>query len=72
MKRTLCLTAVVLLAAAAASAQAPGGQRVGVAARLQQGYNQLKTNLTQSADKMSDADASFKPAPALDASATKR
>jgi uncharacterized damage-inducible protein DinB len=65
MKRTLCLTAVVLLAAAAASAQAPAGQRVGVAARLQQGYNQLKTNLTQSADKMSDADASFKPAPEI-------
>jgi uncharacterized damage-inducible protein DinB len=65
MKRTLCLTAAVLLAATSASTQAPGGQRVGVAARLQQGYNQMKTILTQSADKMSEADASFKPAPEI-------
>jgi uncharacterized damage-inducible protein DinB len=65
MKRTFCLMASVLLVATAGYAQAPGGQRVGVATRLQQGYNQLKTILTQSAEKMTEADASFKPAPEI-------
>ena len=63
MKRILCLTCGAFLAATVASAQAPGGGRVGVAARLQQMYNGLKANLTQAADKMTDADAAFKPAP---------
>jgi uncharacterized damage-inducible protein DinB len=65
MKRILCLTVGILLAATVASAQAPAGGRVGVAARLQQMYTGLKTNLTQAADKMTDADASFKPAPEI-------
>lgn len=63
MNRILCLTVGVLLAATFAYAQAPGGGRVGVVTRLQQGYAQMKTNLTQAADKMTDADATFKPAP---------
>ena len=56
----------LLLSATVSSAQAPaGGQKVGVAARLQQAYAQLKTNMTQAADKMTDADATFKPAPEI-------
>lgn len=63
MKRGLIVAGSFLLTAAAAHAQAPGGgQRVGVAARLQQLYNQAKANLTQAADKMPEADAGFKPA----------
>lgn len=66
MKRVFCVIAGLLLAVTAASAQAPpAGQKVGVAARLQQAYAQLKTNLTQAADKMTEADASFKPAPEI-------
>jgi uncharacterized damage-inducible protein DinB len=65
MKRMLCVMSGCLLAASAVQAQAPTGQKVGVAARLQQQYAQIKTNLTQSADKMSDADASFKPTPEI-------
>ena len=63
MKRILCLAIGGFLAATSASAQAPGGGRVGVVARLQQGYAQMKTNLTQAADKMTEADAAFKAAP---------
>lgn len=65
MKRILCTTSAFVLLAIAAQAQPPAGQRVGVAARLQQQYAQLKTNITQSAEKMSDADSGFKPAPEI-------
>jgi uncharacterized damage-inducible protein DinB len=65
MKRVLYVMAGLLLSATVASAQAPAGQKVGVAARLQQGYAQIKTNLTQAADKMTDADATFKPVPEI-------
>jgi uncharacterized damage-inducible protein DinB len=64
MKAVLILTS--LLAASASFAQAPGGaQRVTAAGRLQQQYNQAKTNLTQSAEKMTDETATFKPSPDL-------
>jgi uncharacterized damage-inducible protein DinB len=66
MRRTFFLAAGLLMSASLASAQPPaGGQRVGVAARLQQMYGQLKANLTQSAEQMSDADAAFKPSPEI-------
>lgn len=62
MKRVICVVSGILLAASAAFGQgAP--QRVTVAVRLQQAYNQLKTNITQSAAKMTDADANFKASP---------
>ena len=62
MKRVMCIVSGVLLAASAVFAQgAP--QRVTVALRLQQAYAQVKTNLTQAAAKMAEADATFKPAP---------
>jgi uncharacterized damage-inducible protein DinB len=65
MKRLMCVTAGLVLAATAASGQPPAGGRVGVASRLRQGYGQMRTNLTQAADKMTDADATFKPAPEI-------
>lgn len=40
-----------------------GAQRVTVVGRLQQQYNQAKTNLTQSAEKMTDETSTFKPSP---------
>jgi uncharacterized damage-inducible protein DinB len=66
MKRAVCLTSVFLLIVAAAGAQQPpaggqGGQKIGIAQSLQNGYNNLKRNLTQAADKLSEADYSFKP-----------
>jgi uncharacterized damage-inducible protein DinB len=55
---------MMLLSTTFVFAQAPGGgQRVGVVARLQQQYNQAKTNLTQSAAKMTDETSTFKPSP---------
>jgi hypothetical protein len=42
-------------------AQAPGGAPAGIAVGLQRQYAALKTNLTQSAEKMSEADYGFKP-----------
>ncbi|MEO8257436.1 MAG: DinB family protein [Acidobacteriota bacterium] len=54
---------IMLMASAAALGQGPGGAAgpVGVAAGLQRGYAQLKGNLTQSAEKMPEADYGFKP-----------
>ena len=58
-----CLTLAVLLMAPAAFAQGagPAGQPVGIAAGLLNSYNRIKMLVTQSADKMSDADYGFKP-----------
>ena len=52
-----------LLAASAAFAQPPAPGPVGIATGLQRAYAQMKTNLTQAADKMSEADYAFKPVP---------
>jgi len=61
-----CISALLLVAVAAFAQQPPGGgaqggQKIGIAMSLQNGYNNLKRNLTQAADKMSEADYSFKP-----------
>ena len=62
MVRVSCLLPGIMLVASAAMAQGPGGGGpVGVAVGLQRGYAQLKGNLTQSAEKMSEADYGFKP-----------
>ena len=65
MKRAVCLTSGFLFAVATAGAQQPpagaqGGQKIGIAQSLQNGYNNLKRNLTGAADKLSEADYSFK------------
>lgn len=66
MKRVMGLvSAAVLLFATTASAQPPGGaqggQKIGLATSLQRGYNNFKTNFTQAAAKMPEADYNFKP-----------
>ena len=65
MKRGLFLVPSFVVVAAMAAAQPPagaqGGQKIGIAQSLQNGYNNLKRNVTQAADKLSEADYSFKP-----------
>ena len=67
MKRVMCLALGVFLMAPAAFAQGagPGGQPVGIAAGLQQSWTRIKTLVTQSADKLSEADYGFKPTPEI-------
>jgi hypothetical protein len=61
MKCALMLASGLLLAATPAMAQPPPpGQPLTLTASLQRGYNNIKMNLTQSADKMPDADFAFK------------
>jgi hypothetical protein len=61
MKMKCATLAIVALAAAVpvAAQPAPPGQTT-LATALQRGYNNIKMNLTQSADKLSDADYGFK------------
>src|SRR5882724_3591880 len=62
MKRVMIIaSAAVLLLAPLAFAQPPGGQKIGLATSLQRGYAGFKTNFTQAAEKMPEADYSFKP-----------
>ena len=65
MKRVLYAIPVVALFATVAYSQAPGGQmpgqKIGLATSLQRGYNGFKTNFTQAAEKMPEADYTFKP-----------
>ncbi len=64
MKRvTYFASAAVLLVAATTSSQPPpaAGQKVTLATSLQRGYAGIKTNFTAAADKMPEADYSFKP-----------
>jgi DinB superfamily len=64
MKQLACLVAGLIVFAVCAAAQAPAvGQKVGLAASLQNAYATLKGNLTQAAEKMPEADYGFKPAP---------
>jgi len=62
---TSVASVAVLVFAAFAFAQPPGGgqggQKIGLATSLQRGYAGFKTNFTQAAAKMSEADYSFKP-----------
>ena len=60
MKRLSCFLFGVLLASSAA-AQPPAPGPVGLAQGLQNSYNGLKRNVTESAEKMPDADYSSKP-----------
>ena len=63
MKRvTYFASAAVLLVAATTYSQQPPatGQKIGLATSLQRGYAGIKANFTAAADKMSEADYSFK------------
>ena len=65
MKRVIYFmsVAVLLIAPAVFSQQMPaaGGQKIGLATSLQRGYATFKTNFTQAAEKMPEADYTFKP-----------
>jgi hypothetical protein len=52
---------MLLAFAASASAQAPAAAPVTLSVSIQRAYAAIKTNLTQAADKMPDADYTFKP-----------
>ena len=64
MKRAICIVAAgVMLFAQTSAAQAPtAGQKIGLANSMQNAYRTLKGNLTQAAEKMPEANYSFKPA----------
>src|SRR5215467_14542466 len=64
MKRVLYVVAVGALAVAGTFAAGGGqmqGQKIGLATSLQRGYAGFKTNFTQAAEKMPEADYTFKP-----------
>jgi len=63
MKRVMYFaSAAVLLIAPTVFSQPPAaGQKVGLATSLQRGYAGFKTNFTQAAEKMPEADYTFKP-----------
>ena len=65
MKRAFFTVAGVVFVATAAMGQGPpAGQQLGLAASLLRGYNSVKQNLIEEADKMPEADYNFKPGPA--------
>jgi hypothetical protein len=62
MKHVLFVVAGVLAAAGSAIAQPPpAGQQLTLTASLNRGYSSVKQNLTEEAQKMSEADYGFKP-----------
>jgi uncharacterized damage-inducible protein DinB len=64
MKRVTSLTPVFVLIATVAFAQGgapPQGQKLGLAQSLQNGYNNIKRNLTEMAAKMDEANYNFQP-----------
>ena len=62
MKRLMYFVpAAALLVATAVYSQPPAGQKIGLATSLQRGYNGFKTNFTAAAEKMPEADYTFKP-----------
>jgi uncharacterized damage-inducible protein DinB len=66
MKSRLLLALAIVLTASVASAQAPaGGQKTSLAAGLQRAYATVKQNLTEAADKLSDADYAWRPSPEI-------
>ena len=63
MKRVFLALSGLLVAAAPALAQPPAaaGQPTTIAVAIQRGYNNVKMNLVQMVDKVSDADYGSKP-----------
>ena len=53
--------AILLVGVTTYSQQPPAGQKIGLAMSLQNGYAGIKRNFTAAADKMPEADYSFKP-----------
>jgi|KBSSwiStaDraftv2_1062776.scaffolds.fasta_scaffold19359_3 hypothetical protein len=70
MKSATCLVfAVLLITASIVSAQQPpaaaGGQTIGLALGLQRSYAGVKANLTEAAEKLADADYTYRPSPEI-------
>jgi hypothetical protein len=65
MKAVVCVMFAGVLTAAAAQAQAQGGQKTSLADGLRRSYNTLKMNLTASAEKFSEADYGYRPSPEI-------
>jgi DinB superfamily len=61
MKRVLFAVPVLALFATVAFSQMPAGGKTTLQTSLQRGYAGLKANLTQEAEKMPEADYTFKP-----------
>ena len=63
MKRVMSFASatVLLVASTVYSQQPPAGQKIGLATSLQRGYAGIKANFTAAAEKMPEADYSFKP-----------
>src|SRR6266496_897347 len=64
----LAFTVALVLTASTASAQAQapaGGQKITLAQALQRAYATIKQNLTEAADKLSDADYTWRPSPEI-------
>jgi hypothetical protein len=68
MKRVFFAVPAAALCATVAFSQPPAaGQKTPLATSLQRGYANIKNNLTQAAEKMPEADYSFKPGTTPDA-----
>lgn len=65
MKLTACFVAAALLLATGTLAQAPAPGKITLAAGILRNYDAVKRNLQEAADKMPDADYSFKPTPEI-------
>ena len=63
MKRVFCFVAGATFVASVAGAQPPAPAPAGLAAAIQRSYNGVKLNLTETAEKVSEADYGFKPSP---------
>ncbi len=61
MIRVTSIGAAIVLAATTAAAQPPPPGQTTIAVNVQRGYAGIKTNLTQAAEKMPEADYGFKP-----------
>ena len=62
MKRvSYFVSAAVMLVGVTTYSQQPTGQKIGLATSLQNGYAGIKRNFTAAAEKMPEADYSFKP-----------
>ena len=63
MKRVIYFVsaAILLVGVTTYSQQPPAGQKIGLATSLQNGYAGIKRNFTAAAEKMPEADYSFKP-----------
>ena len=69
MKAVICLMSACVLTASMAQAQAPapaaqqGGQKIPLSEGLRRSYNTIKMNLTETAQKLGEADYSYRPSP---------